>query len=274
MARTPHTAPDALSPYVRRVLAPNANYMTGPGTNTWLIGDSDICVIDPGPNDAKHVDSIIAAAGRKKIRSILLTHTHSDHAPGAALLAKKTGAPILADPTRQRGVRLDGRLLDGAVVEGSGFSLVALHTPGHAPNHLCFWLEQEGALFTGDNILDGMWSVISPNRGGDMAEYIASLKRMRSLRAEWIAPGHGQRIEDPRFRINEYLQHRRKREKQILRCLGRGPSTIAEIVNELYSELAAPLRPVAGRQVHAHLLKLRNEGSVIGSSARTKWSLS
>lgn len=273
MARTHHTSPDVVSPSVRRVLAPNANFMTGPGTNTWLVGDSDICVIDPGPNDTKHIDSIIAAAGRRNIRSILLTHTHSDHAPGAALLAKKTGAPVLAYPTRQKGVRLDGRLLDRAIVEGSGFSLIALHTPGHAPNHLCFWLEQEGALFTGDNILDGMWSVISPNRGGDMAQYFASLKRMRSLSAEWIAPGHGQRIANPRLRINEYLQHRRKREKQILRCLVNGPSTIAGIVKELYAEVAAPLRPVAGRQVHAHLIKLREEGRVAGSSARTKWSL-
>jgi glyoxylase-like metal-dependent hydrolase (beta-lactamase superfamily II) len=263
----------ALSPLVRRVLAPNPNHMTGPGTNTYLVGVDEVAVIDPGPDDRGHVDAIVGAAGAERIRWILLTHTHPDHWPAATRLALRTGAPVLAFPTREPGLRLDGRLRDGDAVVGSEFRLEALHTPGHAPNHLCFRLEEERVLFTGDNVLDGMWSVISPERGGDMAEYLHSLERMRRLRTAWLAPGHGDRIDDARVRIDEYLAHRRDRERQVLRALRREPATVTQLVARLYPDLDAPLVPVAARQVHAHLLKLRTEGRVTGRSVRARWAV-
>jgi glyoxylase-like metal-dependent hydrolase (beta-lactamase superfamily II) len=261
----------ALSPLVRRVLAPNASHMTGPGTNTYLIGVDEVAVVDPGPDDAGHVDAIIGAASAERIRWIVLTHTHADHWPAALTLAARTGAPILAHPTREPGLRLDGRLRDGDAIEGSEFRLEALHTPGHAPNHLCFRLVEERVLLTGDNVLDGMWSVISPERGGDMATYLDSLQRMRAVPSAWLAPAHGHAIDDPRARIDEYLQHRRDRERQILRSIRREPTTIPKLVDRLYPDLVDALIPVARRQVHAHLLKLRDEGAVTGRSSRTVW---
>lgn len=260
----------AISPLVRRVLAPNAGHMTGPGTNAYLVGVDEVAVIDPGPDDAAHVEAILGAASGR-IRWIVLTHTHVDHWPAAVTLAARTGAPILAHPTREPGLRLDGRLRDGDAIEGSEFRLEALHTPGHAPNHLCFRLVEERVLFTGDNVLDGMWSVVSPDRGGDMATYLASLQRMRSVRSAWLAPAHGHAIEDARARIDEYLQHRRDRERQILRSVRHEPTTIPRLVARLYPDLVEALVPVAQRQVHAHLLKLRDEGAVTGRSSRTVW---
>lgn len=261
----------ALSPLVRCVLAPNANHMTGPGTNTYLVGVDEVAVIDPGPDDPGHVEAVIGAAGADRIRWILLTHTHPDHWPAAPRLAARTGARVLAHPSREPGLHLDARLRDGDEVIGSEFRLEAIHTPGHAPNHLCFRLEEERVLFTGDNVLDAMWSVISPERGGDMAEYLRSLERMRRLRTAWLAPGHGDRIDDARDRIDAYIAHRRDREQQIVRALRREPSTIGALVTRLYPDLAEPLVPVAGRQVHAHLLKLRGEGRVTGRSVRARW---
>jgi glyoxylase-like metal-dependent hydrolase (beta-lactamase superfamily II) len=260
-----------LSPLVRRILAPNASHMTGPGTNTYLVGDDEVTVIDPGPADPAHVDAIATAVGEGRIRWILLTHTHPDHWPAAVPLAARTGAPIAAYARRERGLRIDRRLDDGDAVEAPDHRLVALHTPGHAPNHLCFRLDGERALFTGDNVLDGMWSVISPDRGGDMATYLTSLARMRAEHAAWLAPAHGHVIPDADARIDEYLQHRHDREHQIHRCLQHEPMTIVGVVARLYPELQAPLVPVARRQVHAHLRKLRADGLVAGRDARSVW---
>jgi glyoxylase-like metal-dependent hydrolase (beta-lactamase superfamily II) len=148
-----------------------------------------------------------------------------------------------------------------------------LHTPGHAPNHLCFFLDEERVLFTGDTILDGMYSVVSPKTGGDMAKYMATLERLRKMRLSKIAPGHGDLIEEPRARIDEYIQHRKLREKQILGVLKKGPAKISEIVTTLYPDTAEALLPVAGNQVHAHLLKLRAEGTVAGRDAKSVWKI-
>ena len=174
--------PSALSPLVRRIVAPNPGPFTGPGTNTYLVGIDEVAVIDPGPDDKRHIDAIIGASMRERVRWVLLTHTHPDHAPGTARLVKATGAEVLA-----YGKRLDkdstivpDRVIgDGDTIEGTEFGLEVLHTPGHAPNHLCFLLEEERVLFTGDTVLDGMFSVVSPNRGGDMAQYLATLRAPR-----------------------------------------------------------------------------------------------
>jgi glyoxylase-like metal-dependent hydrolase (beta-lactamase superfamily II) len=269
---TPGVA-SALSPLVRRVVAPNPGLMTGPGTNTYLVGIDEVAVIDPGPDDPGHVEAIIGASMSERVRWVLLTHTHPDHSPATAKLVKATGAEVLAFNKRDPDLKVDRAIGEGDTIDGTEFRLEVLHTPGHAPNHLCFFLEEERVLFTGDTILDGMYSVVSPKTGGDMAKYMATLERLRKMRLVKIAPGHGDVIEEPRARIDDYLQHRIAREKQILKILKAGPAKIREIVATLYPDLAAPLVDVAGKQVHAHLLKLRAEGKVVGRDAKSTWSL-
>lgn len=267
----------ALSPLVRRIVAPNPSLMTGPGTNTYLVGIDEVAVIDPGPDDAGHVEAIVGAAMADRVRWVLLTHTHPDHAPATERLVRATGAEVLGHdkiPARdQPVVRPDRVLRDGAVIQGTEFRLEVLHTPGHAPNHLCFLLDEERELFTGDTVLDGTTSVISPRRGGDMVAYLASLRRLRGLRLSAILPGHGDVIASPHARIDEYLDHRAEREAQIIELLGSGPAKIAEIVAALYVDTPEELHTQAGAMVQAHLVKLRRDGVVRGRDRRRPWSL-
>ncbi|MGZ6969113.1 MAG: MBL fold metallo-hydrolase [Acidimicrobiia bacterium] len=265
--------PSALSPLVRRIVAANPSHMTGPGTNTYLVGIDEVAVIDPGPDDAKHVAAIVGASMRERVRWVLLTHTHPDHSPATAALVKATGAEVLAFSKRDADLKVDRTIGEGDTIDGTEFRLEVLHTPGHAPNHLCFFLDEERILFTGDTILDGMYSVVSPKSGGDMAKYLATLERLRKMRLAKIAPGHGDVIEEPRARVDDYLQHRLAREKQILAILKKGPAKIREIVAMLYPDTPEPLLDVAAKQVHAHLLKLRDEGKVEGQSAKSAWKL-
>ena len=265
--------PSALSPLVRRIVASNPSHMTGPGTNTYLVGVDEVAVIDPGPDDKVHTDAIIGGAMRERIRWIVLTHTHSDHAPGATRLAKATGAEVLAFNKREKSVAVDRSIGEGDTIDGTEFRLDVLHTPGHAPNHLCFHLEEERMLFTGDTILDGMYSVVSPSTGGDMAAYIATLERLRTIRLRSIAPGHGKLIEEPKARIDDYLEHRRDREKQVLGLVKRGPTTVKAIVATLYVETPKLLLPVAAKQIYAHLKKLRDDGKVTGRDQRSTWTV-
>lgn len=269
---TPEVA-TSLGPTVRRVLASNPSHMTGPGTNTYLVGVEDVAVVDPGPVSAQHTAAIVRAAGRRRIRWILLTHTHPDHAPGATRLAERTGAPVLAFNRREPSVHVDRALRDGDVIEGSDFRLDVLHTPGHAPNHLCFLLEDEGMLFTGDTVLGGMYSVVSPSTGGDMGDYLATLDRLRRIRGlRTIAPGHGALITEPKARLAEYARHRRDRERQVLRLVRRSPTRVPDIVATLYADTPEPLLPVAAKQVYSHLRKLKAEGKVTGRDQRSTWT--
>lgn len=250
----------ALTPLVRRVLAPNPGMMTGPGTNTYLVGIDEIAVIDPGPDDQGHLDAV-AACGGDRIRWILCTHTHLDHSPGAKGLKKRTGAEIRGYESRD-GLEVDSPLADGDTLEGTEFRLTAVHTPGHASNHLCFLLTNERLLFSGDHVMDGSTVVISPP-DGDMTEYLASLGRLQELRPRLraIAPGHGRLIEDPAARLDDYVSHRLEREAQVLDALGAaGQATPAELVEAIYTDVAQELHPVAARSVWAHLRKLADEG--------------
>ena len=270
--------PSALSPLVRRIVAPNPGPFTGPGTNTYLVGIDEVAVIDPGPDDQNHIDAIVGASMRERVRWVVLTHTHPDHAPGTERLVKATGAEVLAYGKRidkDATVVPDRVIGEGDTIEGTEFGLDVLHTPGHAPNHLCFLLEEERVLFTGDNVLEGMFSVINPARGGDMTVYLATLARLEKLRVARLCPGHGDVIEEPRARIQEYSAHRLDRERQVLRVLKAGPARIVDIVTSLYGDqdLHPKLVEAAGWQVHAHLVKLKAEGKVTGTSVKSAWKL-
>ncbi|HLT16069.1 MAG TPA: MBL fold metallo-hydrolase [Acidimicrobiales bacterium] len=265
----------ALSPMVRRIVANNPGMMTGPGTNTYLVGIDEIAVIDPGPADDAHLDAI-AGCGGDRIRWILLTHTHEDHSPGAVGLRKRTGAPVLGfGPGHGKGkVRLDDTLADGDVIEATEFHLTAIHTPGHASNHLCYLLNEERTLFTGDHLMQGSTVVISPP-DGDMAAYLESLERVKAIRPRLraIAPGHGHVITDPIAAIDEVIEHRLAREAQVLEELrSRGTATVTELVEAIYTDVPAELHPVARRTVWAHLRKLAAEGAVTGERLDGKWS--
>jgi glyoxylase-like metal-dependent hydrolase (beta-lactamase superfamily II) len=242
----------AISPLVRRIVAPNAGPLTGPGSNTYLVGVDEIVVVDPGPAVASHVDAIVGCGG-DRIRWIALTHSHDDHAGAASDLAARTGAEILAF----------GTVDDGYELEATEFRVQALHTPGHTSDHVCWLLEEERMLFSGDTVIDGSTVLIAPP-DGDMAAYLATLERLgnRRLRLRKIAPGHGHLIEDPAARLSEYLRHRLEREASVVAALAGGASTVDQVVDQVYVDLDPVLREAAGQTVHAHLLKLAAEGRV------------
>lgn len=264
--------PVAVGKLVRRVLCDNPGMMTGPGTNTYLVGIDEVAVIDPGPANDDHLDAIVAAAG-DRIRWILCTHTHGDHSPGAEGLKARTGAEVLAHSDRD-GLVCDRHLVDGDVLEGTEFSLRAVHTPGHASNHLCFLLERDRLLFSGDHVMDGSTVVITPT-DGDMGQYLASLERLLA----WdppiaaIAPAHGHVIDDPAAKLTEYLTHRRAREAQVLEALAAAGSPGAgteALVAAIYTDVPEVLHPVARFSVWAHLRHLAEQGAaaaVEGSDA-------
>lgn len=271
---TPGVA-SALSPLVRRIVAPNPSLLAGSGTNTYLVGIDEVAVIDPGPDDPGHVEAIIGASMLERVRWVLVTHHHADHAAGVARLARETGAEIVAHgPPRQVDADWapDRRAADGEVIEGTEWGLEVLHTPGHASDHLCFFLEEERVLFTGDTVLSGTTSVIAPP-DGDMAVYLASLERIGKRRLARICPGHGGVIEDPKAVLTEYVEHRLMREAQILDALREGPAKITDLVARIYTDVPEVLHPVAARSVHAHLVKLKAEGKVSGRDTNSAWKV-
>ena len=252
----------ALSPLVRRIVAPNPGIMTGQGTNTYLVGIDEIAVIDPGPDDKSHLDAI-AGCGGDRIRWILATHTHPDHGPGAAGLKKRTGAEIVAFDSRD-GLEADTTIGDGDRVVGTEFRLTAVHTPGHASNHLCYLLEEERTLVSGDHVLEGSTTVIRPP-DGDMAAYLDSLAKVRTLKARQFAPGHGFLIEEPVATVDAYVQHRQEREEAILTAVSDGTATIPEIVKLVYTDVDEDRHTIAEHTVWAHLRKLVDEKKVKAS---------
>ena len=257
-----------LSDRVRRVTAPNGSVMTGPGTNTYFVGDAvgaACAVIDPGPDDASHVEAIIAAAPGP-IRWILVTHTHRDHSPAAAALKARTGAPLFGMRARLQewqdaGFAPDRLLAHGERVPvGERSTLRVIHTPGHASNHLCYLLEEERTLFTGDHVMQGSTVVINPP-DGDMTQYIDSLRALLDENLHWLAPGHGFLIDRPAHAINRLIKHRLGRETKVIEALrALGPSEIAPLLAQVYDDVPVRMHPVALRSLTAHLLKLAVEG--------------
>lgn len=252
-----------ISPLVRRVLAPNPGMMTGPGTNTYLVGRNRIAVIDPGTDDPNHLRRIVELGGGK-IEWIMVTHTHPDHSTGSRELQALTGAVILGHQIRLQGIRdesfaADAYLADGDAVSCDEFCLRALHTPGHAANHLCFLLEEEHLLFAGDHVMQGTTVVINPP-DGDMRAYLSSLERLKGEPIRRIAPGHGTILEHPPAVFDAIIEHRLQREDQILtRLRDVGPVSVGDLVADIYKEVPAQLHSMAARSVLAHLYKLQDD---------------
>lgn len=275
---------EELEPLVRRVLAPNGSPFTFTGTQSYLVGNAQgLAVIDPGPEEADHLAALEAAIGDAPVLAICCTHTHRDHSPAAAPLAARTGAPILgcaplvlesdcprADAPFDRSYRPDRALADGERVEGPGWTLTALATPGHTSNHLCFALEETGALFTGDHVMGWSTTVVAPP-DGDMADYMASLERLHGREDRIYYPAHGPAVEKPKQLVRGMIGHRRQRERQILRLLGEERRPVIELVPVMYKGVSEKLWPAAGQSVLAHLLDLERRGRVTRSGE--DWAL-
>ena len=252
-----------LSARVRRIIAPNPGVMTGPGTNTYLLGHEQIAVIDPGPADAAHLDAIIAA-GDGRIRWIVVTHTHEDHSPAAAPLARATGAELWGfaapeDFYQDHSFVPDVPLAENTRLETAEFALRAIHTPGHVSNHYCLLLEEESMLFTGDHIMNGSTVVIIPP-SGDMKDYLDSLEKLKAYPLRHLAPGHGELMPEPVAAVDALIAHRLKREAKVLASLATsGGGTLDELLPIAYDDVPVALHPMAKYSLWAHLLKLGRE---------------
>jgi glyoxylase-like metal-dependent hydrolase (beta-lactamase superfamily II) len=270
---------DDIAPGVRRLVARNPGFMTGPGTNTYLVGHERYLVIDPGPEDPIHIERILKETGGR-IEAVLATHTHPDHSPAAKALADATGAQVMGKAAPVHGRQDSGfapskQLHDGDRVTVDSLTLRVVHTPGHASNHLCYLLEGTGLLFTGDHLMQGSTVVIGPP-DGSMTEYLRSLERLQTLPVTRLAPGHGLTIEDAQGEIVRIIAHRLQREAKVVERLGRtGTSNIDTLVASVYDDVDPRLHPVAKGSLLAHLLKLEQDGRVVRDSPdiNALWSL-
>lgn len=269
--------PDRVLPCVRRVIADNPGPFTYTGTGTYIIGDGEVAVIDPGPDDAAHLDALVAALEGERVTRILITHTHRDHCGGARKFAERAGAPILGygphpvrakkhdapalDEGGDRTFAPDEIIADGAVIEGPDWRLEALHTPGHLSNHLCFALPQEKALFTGDHMMGWATTVVAPP-DGDMDAYLKSLDLLLARDDEIYLPTHGAPIKNPRRFVRAVKTHRLMRDAQILDQLRKGRTRIKEMVAAMYADVDPRLHGAAAMNVLAHLIRLARIGTV------------
>lgn len=265
-----------IAPGVRRLTAGNSGFMTGPGTNTYLVGSDAVAIIDPGPDDEAHQRAVAEAAGGRA-EWILVTHNHPDHSAGARWLAELLEVPVYAEGTPLQGVRdaafaPDHKLAEGDIIGTGDARLRCLHTRGHAADHLCFLQESTGILFAGDHVMEGVTVVIAPP-DGDMRDYLDALERLAQEPVEAILPGHGGRLDNPQQTFAAITAHRLEREQQVLASLAAGPAHIDAIVPQLYPELPEPAQIVAGWQIHAHLLKLETEGRAAQNSTEALWRL-
>jgi glyoxylase-like metal-dependent hydrolase (beta-lactamase superfamily II) len=258
--------PHELDAVVTRIIAPNGGVMTGPGTNTYLVGTHELIVIDPGPDDESHMQAILAAADGP-IRWILCTHTHMDHAPGAARLKQLTGAAVAAmlAPRTDHDFQLsvDRILAHGDVICNADATVRAVHTPGHASNHLCYLLEQNRMLFTGDHIMQGSTVVIWPP-DGNMRAYVESLRSLLKIELAVLAPGHGHLIERPRDELNRLIEHRLRREDKVRQAVLRAGTgvTVETLLPSAYDDVPRSLYEWAALSLQAHLDKLVADGEL------------
>ncbi len=263
-----------LAPGVRRLLAPNPSMMTGPGTNTYLFGSTEVAVLDPGPVIDSHIATLQEVAGAP-IRWVLVTHTHPDHSPAAAELAKQTGAELLGRPApegkHQDMTFVPDRVLDdGDRLAVDGVEIEAIQTPGHASNHVCYRQTELNWIFTGDHVIDGSTVVIDPP-DGNMKDYLVSLARLKEFQPAALAPGHGELIHDPDRSIDWIIDHRLEREAQVVAAIKANPGlTTMELVAHVYKDVDQKLYGWAERSLLAHLLKLEDDGAAIQETKR--WS--
>jgi glyoxylase-like metal-dependent hydrolase (beta-lactamase superfamily II) len=275
--------PQTLETLVTRLLASNASPYTYTGTQTYLVGTTDLAVIDPGPEDASHTQAIIDAMVGRSLTAIVITHTHRDHSPGAPALQAATGAPIVgcaplamdddgirADAAFDRDYAPDRVLADGDSVAGQGWTLSAIATPGHTSNHLCFALPETGALFSGDHVMGWSTSIVSPP-DGNMGDYMRSLEKLQTRDDRIYYPGHGDPVDNPKRLVRGMIGHRKQREGQILRLLGQEPRTIPQMVAAMYVGIDRRLFPAAERSVLAHLIDLADRGLTVHGG--DLWSL-
>lgn len=279
MPPPPHPWPtgraERLEPLVRRVLAPNGSPYTYTGTQTYLVGAGEgLAVIDPGPAEAEHLAALEAAIAGEPVLAICCTHTHRDHSPAAAPLSARIGAPVIgcaplvlesdeprADAPFDPDYAPDRILADGESIAGPGWTLTALATPGHTSNHLCYALEETGALFTGDHVMGWSTSVVAPP-DGDMAAYMASLEKLHARADRVYYPAHGPQVTNPRQLVRGMIGHRRQRERQILRLLDQEARGIEDLVSLMYKGIDPRLRSAAGQSVKAHLIDLEQRARV------------
>lgn len=275
MAEHPTGIPIQLEPLVVRVLAPNPSPYTHTGTQTHIVGTTDLAVIDPGPDDPAHIAALIRAIDGRPVTAIVVTHHHRDHSPATRPLQAITGAPIVGaapfdiDTAHARGdasfdadYAPDRVMAEGDTMTGEGWTLAAIATPGHTSNHLAFALPETNALFSGDHVMGWSTTIVSPP-DGDMAAYMASLEKLMRRDDRIYYPGHGEAVDKPQRLVRGMLGHRKQREGQILRLLRSEPQPIGRMVAQMYVGLDARLTPAAERSVLAHLYDLQNRGLVI-----------
>jgi glyoxylase-like metal-dependent hydrolase (beta-lactamase superfamily II) len=260
---------EAVAPGVRRIVARNPGPFTYKGTGTYVVGEGQVAVIDPGPDLAEHIDALLAGLAGEQVTHILVTHTHRDHSPAAKAVKAATGAPTYGFGPHAGGERggtgseeggdwdfvPDIVVHDEEEIVGGGWRFEAVHTPGHTSNHLCFALPDAGILFSGDHVMGWSTSVIAPP-DGDMAAYMGSLDKLLRRRDSAYWPTHGPAIIKPEAHVRAFIAHRREREAGILECLKTGSEMIDAIVERLYAGLNPALRGAAGRSVLAHLIDL------------------
>lgn len=272
MTQAPPVQPEQLEPGILRVLAPNPSAFTFTGTQTYLVGERELAVVDPGPDEPAHVEALLAATAGRPVVAILCTHTHRDHSPAARPLAQATGAPIIGCAPRSleaAGPRADAAfdaeyaadrvLVDGACLIVDGRSLQAIATPGHTSNHLCF--AYGDVLFTGDHVMGWSTTVVIPP-DGNMADYMRSLDKLQTREDRIYYPAHGGPVTNPQQYVRHLLGHRMQREKQIMRLVAGGASDVGTIVASAYPGLDPRLTGAAAMSVLAHLEDLETRGLV------------
>jgi glyoxylase-like metal-dependent hydrolase (beta-lactamase superfamily II) len=267
-----------LSPLIRRVIAKNPSPFTFHGTGTYIVGNGDVAIVDPGPVDPAHIDAVLAAVKGERITHVLVTHTHMDHSPGCRLLAKHCDAPrygygphgagkievgVKVEEGGDMEFKPDVELRHGAIVQGGDWSVEAVYTPGHTSNHLCFQLREEKALFTGDHVMGWSTSIISPP-DGDMQDYMESLELLlqRDDRVYW--PTHGPSVVEPKAHVRAFIEHRHERERQILDCVDKGILKIRDMVPPMYNDVPEFMYPAAARSVFAAVVYMVERGELVG----------
>jgi len=266
---------EPVAPGIRRIIARNPGPFTFRGTGTYVVGEGQVAVIDPGPDLPEHVEALLMDLAGEEVTHILVTHTHRDHSPAAAAVKEATGAPTYGFGPHAGGRRGEAGVeeggdwdfapdivvKDGDELAGNGWRFEAVHTPGHTSNHLCFALPDQGVLFSGDHVMGWSTSVIAPP-DGDMASYMGSLDKLLGRRDALYWPTHGPAITDPKAHVRAFIAHRREREAGIVECLRSGIGRVDAMVERLYIGLDSSLRRAAGRSVLAHLIDLIGRGVV------------